>query len=166
MLVVLCGLPGTGKTTLAQKLAKRMNAALLRTDVIRKQILKRPLYTEKEKETVYREMFRRAKEHMLCNGVVILDGNFYKKSLRRQAKKIAEQMNEKFVLIECVLSEDLVRHRIASRGRSDDSDATSMQIYYKIKDRWEPIEEPHLVADTSKPDIFAKIFLKLDGLVR
>jgi len=36
MLIIVCGLPGTGKTSLARKIAEKIYAVLLRTDVVRK----------------------------------------------------------------------------------------------------------------------------------
>ncbi len=40
MLIVMCGLPATGKTTVAEALAKVIKAVILRTDLIRREIFK------------------------------------------------------------------------------------------------------------------------------
>lgn len=152
MLIVFCGLPATGKTTLAAKLAKKTGATILRTDVIRKEIIMaEPKYTEEEKELVYAEMFSRAQKLLSAGKNVILDANFYKKSQRCNAKSIAERAKTKFFLVECVLPEEEVRKRMNLRkAAKDESDANIMEIYYKIKAAWEPIAEPHIVVDTSK----------------
>ena len=39
MIVIFCGLPGTGKTTLAKELAPLIDAVVLSTDKIRKQLI-------------------------------------------------------------------------------------------------------------------------------
>lgn len=77
--VVLCGLPGVGKSTVVSKLNQRMGGKILRTDRIRKSIFEEPDYTAEETRMVYNEMFERT-EILLNNGYnAILDGTFRKK---------------------------------------------------------------------------------------
>ena len=52
-LIIVCGLQGTGKTTVAKKIAEKINAVILRSDVLRMEILKDPKYTEEEKQKIY-----------------------------------------------------------------------------------------------------------------
>ncbi|MCK5333755.1 MAG: AAA family ATPase, partial [Candidatus Aenigmarchaeota archaeon] len=77
MLILFSGLPATGKTTLARRVAKKTGAIILRTDVIRKELFALPKYTEEEKEQVYGEMFLRAEKFLVKGQTVILDANFY-----------------------------------------------------------------------------------------
>ncbi|MBI4177524.1 MAG: AAA family ATPase [Candidatus Aenigmarchaeota archaeon] len=148
MLIVVCGLPGTGKTTIAKALSQRIGAALLRTDVIRKEMLFEAKYTEKERDSVYENMFVTAGEKLRNGEDCVLDGTFYKKSLRDVAKRVAENNKSKFHIVECVLHEDFVRTRINAR-KGDESEA-DFQIYQKAKNAFEPITEKHIVVDTSK----------------
>ena len=60
MLYIVCGLPGTGKTTVAKELGKLTGGIVLRTDEIRKQILSDPKSTPEEQERVYQAMLRTA----------------------------------------------------------------------------------------------------------
>lgn len=59
-LVVVCGLPGTGKTTVATEVADRVGGRLLRTDVVRKDLVDDPDYTDAETRRVYDELLDRA----------------------------------------------------------------------------------------------------------
>ncbi|PSQ47007.1 kinase, partial [Halobacteriales archaeon SW_6_65_15] len=61
-LIVVCGLPGVGKTTVAEAIAERVDGRLLRTDVIRKEIISDPDYTAEESRMVYGELFERARQ--------------------------------------------------------------------------------------------------------
>src|SRR6056297_1413041 len=91
-LVVVCGLPGVGKTTVAEDIAERLDGRLLRTDVIRKEILPDPDYTEEEARMVYREMFDRAREEVEDGGSVVLDGTFKDTRYRNRATVVSESL--------------------------------------------------------------------------
>jgi len=149
MLVLVCGLPATGKSTVARRLARSLGAELLRTDVVRKELIGRPRYTEEEKELVYRALFLIA-ERLLKNDVnVILDGTFYKRSLRDEARRIAEKQGKRFFLIETTCPEEVVAKRLARRSRSVKSASDAdLEVYRKLKAVFERIEEEHIVIET------------------
>ncbi len=149
MLILITGLPATGKSTVARRLAKALGAEVLRTDIVRRELFKNPRYTEEEKDLIYNAVFLLA-DYLIRNDVnVIIDGTFYKESLRRQAKKIARKRGKRFFLIETRCPEDVVLKRIEQRKRNikSPSDADE-KVYYKIKDIFEGISEDHLIVDT------------------
>lgn len=150
MLVLVCGLPGTGKSTIARNLASRMNAAILRTDSVRKELIEKPEYSDEEKELVYRTTLLIAKYLLSAGKSVIIDGTFYKKSLRARAYEVAEKTGSALEIIECTCPEDVIIKRMKRRkGREALSDA-DYEVYRKIKEEFEPIERKHVVIDTSK----------------
>ncbi|MBI4167810.1 MAG: AAA family ATPase [Candidatus Aenigmarchaeota archaeon] len=163
MLIIVCGLPGTGKTTIAKALSQRIGATLLRTDVIRKEMLSENTYTEKERDSVYENMLIMADEKLRSGEDCILDGTFYKKSLRAGAKRIAENNKSGFHIVECLLHEDVVKRRITPR-KNDESKA-DFSIFLKLRKTFEPITEKHIVIDTSKDtkDCVDKIMKELKG---
>ncbi len=147
MLILICGLPGTGKSTTARYIQDKINALVLRTDVIRKEIIKYPEYSEEEKKKVYGELFVMAEEALGQGKNVIIDGTFFRKSLRERIIRISKETGSELKIIECVSPEEVIMKRI-SNGRGDESDADFL-VYEKIKDQWEPIEEDHIVLDTT-----------------
>ena len=52
----ITGAPGSGKSTIAKELVKRIDAELLRLDEIRRLITPKPSYSREEKELVYRAL--------------------------------------------------------------------------------------------------------------
>ncbi len=162
MLIIVSGLPATGKTTIAREVAKKTGAIILRTDVIRKELFARPKYTEEEKEQVYNEMFLRAEKFLIKEQIVILDANFYLQSLRGRARDVAHRCGKKFFIVECILDEEKVLERMNARSsKNDASDANRIEIYRKIKRLWEPIRAQHIVIDTSCEGALANVLEKI-----
>ncbi|MEE9594323.1 MAG: AAA family ATPase [Candidatus Hydrothermarchaeales archaeon] len=153
MLVLITGLPGTGKSTVANHLARRINARILRTDEVRKRLFAKPKYTEEEKEIVYKGLFLIAENLLRVKSNVVLDGTFYKRSLRKQIYRTATSTRSKLIIVECMASEEAIERRLRrrkKRKRGGLSDADE-EVYHKIKKEYESIESEHIVLDTSRP---------------
>jgi predicted kinase len=135
MLILICGLPATGKST--------------GTDIIRKGLIKNPQYSEDEKEQVYNAVFLIADYLIKADVNVIIDGTFYRESLRNRAREIAKKRNKRFFLIETRCPEDIVLKRLEGRKRNlrSPSDA-DLDVYYKIKGIFEKIEGEHIEIET------------------
>ncbi len=151
MLIVICGLPGTGKSTLAKAVAERINAVHISSDSIRMKMLKERTYSDKEKEKVYEAMFAEAEGLLKDRKNVILDATFYKKELREKARRISMKVGTGFLIVECVTHEGLLRERLFARKKEKSESEADFAVYKKVKGIFEPIEEKHLVADTSLP---------------
>lgn len=150
LLMLVTGLPATGKSTIARNLARQLGGALLSTDRIRRRLLEKPSYTPEEKQLIYRAMFLVA-EYLLRSRVnVVLDGTFYLRSLRREAYNLASSSRGRLVVVECVCPEEVVKRRLKMRRGRSLSDA-DYQVYLKLKAEYEPIRRKHITADTSKP---------------
>lgn len=152
MLIIICGLPGSGKSSLARKLKSKLPAAYLNSDVVRKQIFKKPQYTEEEKRRVYSDIINQA-EKMLREGKnVIVDATFYTRRYRQMMIETARSAGSGHCTILCTLPEDEIRKRLEMRERRgrNPSDA-NFDIYLKLKERFEPIEGDFLEIDCSLP---------------
>lgn len=152
MLLIVCGLPGSGKTTIAEALSKRLKAPHISSDIIRKQMHERPVYSEEEKRDVYRAMAARALE-MFRGGeeTVVLDATYYKKEYLEMAKWAAQKAGSMTLIIECTISDKEAKRRIGGRKKGP-SDA-DFEVYLKLKGEAEAIEDAHLTIDCSEPVI-------------
>jgi predicted kinase len=149
MLILICGLPATGKSTVARKLSKALDGEVLRTDIVRRRLIKKPTYSEEEKDLIYQTVFLIADFLIKHDVNVVIDGTFYKDSLRKKALEIAKKRGKRFFLIQTSCPEDIVLRRLENRKRNlkSPSDA-DIRVYYKIKDRFEQINEDNILVET------------------
>ncbi len=146
---MICGYPGVGKTTVAHALAPLINAVVLSTDKIRKELIDKPTYGEEEKRTIYKIFFLIAKYLQNARVNCILDATFYNQKSREEVITRLNLRNDQYKIIECICPEELVLSRITER-KNDYSDA-NISIYKMIKKIYEPIKEKHITVDTSQP---------------
>lgn len=149
MLIVVTGLPGTGKTTIAESLAKEIDAVVFSTDKIRKMIFEKPVYNEEDKRIVYDELFSLTGKYLASRKNVILDGTFYTKALRQRAKEVGKTFSENVYFVYCETPEELLKERIDKR-KDKFSDA-DYSVYLKMKKIFEEFEDDVIIIDTSNP---------------
>ena len=154
MIILFCGLPGVGKTSLANRLAPLIKATVLSTDKIRKELVPKPTYKKEERALIYDVMLLITRYlHSSTAGVnCILDATFNTERSREAAReKLASDIPaECFYIVECVCPEDIVLSRLKAR-KGDYSDA-DIEIYRRMKQFYEPVRESerHIVIDTSQ----------------
>lgn len=147
---VVAGEPGVGKSKVAKHIAKRTDGKRLATDVIRKDLFgPNPSYDREESQAVYDEMFDRAKNRLTEGEPVVLDATFMLASGRERANRLAQKFTDPydFTLVRVTCDENVAIRRIKEREDSD-SDA-DVNVYRSIRDRFEPIELPHITIDNS-----------------
>ena len=147
-LLIACGLPGTWKTETTEEVAKITGCPILRTDLIRLEVLKNEdIFNEKvasnmDKRTmVYDETFHRADESLENNDRVILDATFITQSLRRRAAEIAAKHNLRFVILQTDCPQEISIARILRRTKEDyESNALTEQAYLNTKKKFEEVD--------------------------
>jgi predicted kinase len=150
MFILICGLPGVGKSFFAKVLAQRMDAQYLSSDSIRMKELEKRTYSEEEKTRIYERMVQEAAELLGKGKGVILDATFYLERYRQMMRDVAQMNNVDFFIIECVLDEDELKKRMGKRkGEKTESEA-DFAVYLKVKREFEAIVEEHLVIETSE----------------
>jgi len=147
LIVIICGLPGVGKSTLAKNLAPMINATILSSDKIRKELFLNPTYSPFERKLVYDVMIILAKylNEVKCN--CILDATFNREESRVEIREKLQLADGQFQIIECFCPDEVVISRLKSR-KDDYSDAT-IEVYQKMKKIYEPVKVGHIIVDTT-----------------
>ena len=151
-LLIACGLPGTWKTETTEEVARIKGYPLLRSDLIRLEVLKNEdIFDEKvasnmDKRTmVYDEMFRQADETLKNSDGVILDATFVTRSLRKRAAAIAAKHNLTFVILQTDCPQEVSIKRILNRTKENYvSNALTEQAYLNNKKRFEEVDLDNL----------------------
>jgi predicted kinase len=147
-LVVVCGPPGVGKSSVARAVADHLDAAVYRTDVVRKELFETPAYTTTETEQVYAAVLDRARTRLADGGRAVLDGTYREARFRVAVAEAAESVGATHTFVRVTCEEPVVRERIA--GRDGVSDAT-FENYLDIREGFEPLEAAHVTVDNSGP---------------
>jgi predicted kinase len=148
ILLITCGLPGTWKTETSQEISKIKGYPILRTDLIRLEVLKNEdVFDAKvagnmsKRELVYDEMFRQAENLAQKGKGVILDATFVTQKLRRRTAEIAAKNKIPFVILQTSCSEDASITRILRRTKQNyESNALTKEAYLNNKKKFEPVD--------------------------
>jgi len=152
-LVLVCGLPGTGKSFFCRRLAKRYPFLILASDVLRKILFPCPKYDEEENRRLFPACHVLIGE-LLGKGIpVIFDATNLLERHREHLYHVAGKSKARLVLVRVEAPQELVRQRLLARKRRlapQDNSQAGWEVYEKMKARKEKIPRNHFVVDTSQ----------------
>lgn len=138
-LVLVGGLPGAGKSTLAAGLAPRLDAVVLRSDVVRKELaglspassrgddgFGRGIHGAESTAATYSTLLDRARVLLGAGRSVVLDASFGDSTWRTRARVVGTQAYADVYELECAVPDEVAAARITRRRAAgvDPSDAT------------------------------------------
>jgi predicted kinase len=118
-LIIISGLPGSGKSTVAESLAEKLSVPLFSVDPIESSIIKSGIKRSFETGlAAYLVAEALAGEQLKCGLSVIIDAVSPVQEARDMWHNLAHKQNATLIIIECVLDKELHKERLASRTRN------------------------------------------------
>jgi predicted kinase len=167
-LIATGGQVASGKSTVADALARAIGAPVVNTDRTRSALLGahgdvspheihwERAYAPGFARRVYDEVLRRATEVLVSGRPVLVDGCFRSRAQRAAVRALAQRYGVPFYFVEVRVGEASQRERLRERARRDgEPDATWLDIAEALRRDWEPPDDlaasEHLVVDTDRP---------------
>jgi aminoglycoside phosphotransferase family enzyme/predicted kinase len=166
-LIIICGLMGSGKSSVAAEISFQLGIDVVSSDRVRKELARvasgrhcfdpydEGLYAPAVSAATYREMLSRAEASLRAGRSVLVDATFRRKSDRLLFRALAESLSVPFVIIETACVEELARERLEERlRRNRDVSDGRWEIYSRQKEEFEPVgdtEGRRIFVDTSRP---------------
>ena len=151
VLIVVSGLPGTGKSFFSRRLAERVPLLVLESDALRKALFSLPSHSAGESSQLFRAVHLLIEE-LLKDGIsLVLDATNLSERFRERLYSIADRTNARLVMVLVEAPPEVVRQRLADRaGDPEDNSDADWSVYCQMRPSVERISRNHYVIDTSR----------------
>ncbi|QND52566.1 ATP-binding protein [Phyllobacterium sp. 628] len=134
MLIIMSGLPGTGKSTIARELARRLNGMFLRADTIAQALISAEILKDDDNPAAYIVGYALAEENLRAGATVIADYVNGMELTRQAWRDVAARANVPFHAIEVICSDE-VEHRRRVETRVSDIAGLELPTWKQVVDR-------------------------------
>lgn len=179
---VFSGLPASGKSVLAEKLAQALSLPLFQSDRLRKEGSDHAVAEEAVvpfgeghyrlpwRQRTYARLFALAQDTLKNGRSAILDATFSRAKWREEARQLATDLDTNIIFVECVCGEETLRTRLAQRQPGSSLSDARLEHLPEMLEAFEPLTEvaadTHLRLDTEQPPHASFLDLLATGYVR
>lgn len=152
-LVMVSGLPGTGKSYFCRCLLERLDAVCVESDSLRKALFPHPAYTPEESARLF-PLVHRLIDELLAGGTpVVYDATNLLVHHREYLYNIARRRGARLIPVRVEAPAEIVRQRLQQRAAgavTDDASDADWQVYQCMKQSLQPMRRSHFAVDTSR----------------
>lgn len=149
VLILLSGLPGSGKTTFAKELATRLPFEHIESDAIRLAMRPVPTYSFAESGAVFARADAAARKALACGRHALIDATNLTNRDRKRFFRIAADLQVRIIPVRLTAPESVIRERL-EQPRSGFSQA-GVDVFERMRVRPQPFSLPVVVADSRFP---------------
>ncbi len=149
-LVLVSGLPGTGKTYFSKKLSERLPFVILESDELRRVLNPSPNHSKAESARLFSAI------HLICERLlkeghsVIVDATNLTEKHRRHFYDISDMLGVKLIIVYLTANEPVIKGRLDKRAKECDTHSDAdWKVYLRMKKSVDKIKRKHYSLDTS-----------------
>jgi predicted kinase len=147
-MVLLSGVPGSGKSTFARALAAGAGATVIESDAVRRGMFPRPVHDRRENRSVFAAVHQQLARGLRSGRRVVVDATNLIEAERSLAYEVAEAAGARTVVVRTTAPAALLRRRVEERARGRD-DVPGVRVLERMRRMRQPIRRPHFVVDTT-----------------
>ena len=151
-LVLMVGLPGSGKSTFARKLARETGAVILESDALRKALFDAPTHESDESKQLFGAIYDATRLLLESGASVIIDATNLRERDRRPAYDAAAATGVQLLVLHFKAPEAVTAQRLSGRDNHvdpDDQSTAGMGVYARMAETEEPLSRAHWEIETS-----------------
>lgn len=180
-LYIFCGLPASGKSLHAERLARAFRILLFQSDAVRREIFPRSseaapersaygagLYRKERRRLVYGHLLNQAHEALKERRSVVLDATFAERKWREEVLRLAQDHDANLIIVECRCSRETLEKRLAARSdRSTLSEARIhhlphfLQAYEPLDELFPPASHTVCLTEDNPEEVFCRLLASL-----
>lgn len=139
--VLIAGLPGTGKSTVARIFVERYGGVHISSDSTRNAMNLRGRFDPESKKKVYQAMLDSARMTLLSGQSTVVDSTFIGAGIRSLFESVARDCGVPFFWVEMHATENSIRERLKTPRTDSEAD---FSVFLALRAQNEPLSMPHL----------------------
>ena len=175
-LVLMHGVSGSGKSTVAAQVAEHFSAIRLRSDVERKRLfgllpdsssdmIEEDIYSAEATERTFEHLAQASRLTINSGSPCVVDATFLHRSVRKTFIELAEELDVPIVILSCSASEQCLMQRLRHRGQNEkdasEADIEIMRQQVKQSEPFSTYEQQHLVTIDSEQPLDSALWQQL-----